>query len=56
MAPAPAAFYWMAEIAAQLARLQAVQLSGIPEMDLRMLMGAGWPMHLGGIFRHLDRG
>jgi len=25
------------------------------EIDLCMLMGAGWPMHLGGILPYLDR-
>jgi 3-hydroxyacyl-CoA dehydrogenase len=30
-------------------------VSSPAEIDLCMLMGAGWPMHLGGILPYLDR-
>lgn len=30
-------------------------VSSAPEIDLCMLMGSGWPMHLGGILPYLDR-
>jgi 3-hydroxyacyl-CoA dehydrogenase len=30
-------------------------VSSPAEIDLCMLLGAGWPMHLGGILPYLDR-
>jgi hypothetical protein len=30
-------------------------VSSAAEIDLCMLMGSGWPMHLGGILPYLDR-
>jgi 3-hydroxyacyl-CoA dehydrogenase len=36
-------------------RLRALKVSTPAEIDICMLLGSGWPMHLGGILPYLDR-